>query len=146
MATALSVTDTSAPQGNDRSTPRATSAPAGEPDPPGSAEQKQAAPTSAAAPSSGHNTSADTLADGTSGQSGASPFRGPNRESAIDAATQRSAAEKGRAASSEKETAGATRGGTTAETPQRPPGQAEKPENAEKKAQQKGVGKSAAER
>ncbi|MGW0336503.1 protein kinase domain-containing protein [Streptomyces sp. NPDC003011] len=146
MATALSVTGDSAPQGSDRSTPRATSAPTGEADPPGGTGQQGTDP--AGTPSSDRDAAAGAPSGDAAGHSGRSASQDPSRTAAIDVAARDSAPETRQAAPSETDTPTATtRSGPTAGSLERqPPGQAEKAEKAEKKAQQKSTGKTAAGR
>ncbi|MBL3671682.1 protein kinase [Streptomyces sp. M2CJ-2] len=174
MATAFAVTDDSAPPGDDRSAIRATSAPTGKPDPPGSAGQKEAARTSAAAPSSDPSASAGALPDsappGSAGQkeaartSAAAPSSDPSTSAgtppddvpgqstgpASPGPNHRSAddpAKTEQAAPSDTDTSGAaTPGDAATGTPHRPPGQAEKTEKAESTAPQKEAEKTATER
>ncbi|MGW8879814.1 protein kinase domain-containing protein [Streptomyces mirabilis] len=146
MAT-VAVTDNSAPQGNDRSGTRATSAPIAKTDHPGSTGQGEAATPSTAAPPSDHSTSIGALPDDAPGQSVHPASRALNHKWAVDAATHIPAAKTAQATPNDTHTpAAATQGSTTAETPHRPPGQAKKSETAEDKAQQKDAKKTTTER
>jgi serine/threonine protein kinase len=129
MATAFAVTDDSAPQGDERSAPKTTSAPTGEASPPHGAARSEAATTPAPAQSPEHSASVGTLADDTPGDEVRSASHGPTRESAADAATRGSAPTT------------ATRDSAATQTRHRPPGHAKKAEKAGKKQE-----KAAAER
>ncbi|MFD9396652.1 protein kinase [Streptomyces sp. NPDC060000] len=147
MATTLAVTDNSAPQGNDRSGSRAASAPNVQTDPPGSTGHGEATTPSTATPPSDHSPSIGALPTDAPGQSLQPASHDLNHKRAVDAATHTSAAKTTQTTPRDTDTpAAATQGGTTTETPHRPPGQAKKSETAEDKAQQKKAKKTATER
>ena len=141
MATALAVTDGSAPPGNDRNATRASSAPAVTTDSPDGTDRTETTP-SPAAPPMGGDAPARTLSGDPAGQSGRPASHGPDRPPAIAAATTAPAAP-----SETAEPATATLDGPTTKLAHEPPGLSRKAEKvANRVRQQKEAGKTARER
>ncbi|MFJ6850997.1 protein kinase [Streptomyces sp. NPDC091271] len=137
-ATTLSVTGSSAPQGSDRSTTRATgAAPSGEAGPSGSAGRKSDTAPPVAPPSE----PTGMPPQHTDGHTVRPDSQGPETESAIDAGAHSSS---GKAAQATPATSAATtQGGTPIAAPHRPPGRAKKTGEVTSKAQQERAGKRA---
>ncbi|MER7721258.1 protein kinase [Streptomyces flaveolus] len=135
MATAFAVTDDSAPRGEDRSAPRVTSAPTEEA---GTshvgAGPSETATTPAPAQPSDRGVSVGTSPDDIRGGEIPSASHGPNRQSAVDAATHGSPATTAPTAlppATDSPTA-APKDSAAPPTQRRPPGHAKKAEKAEK--------------